>query len=174
MGARLGYPGSCACFILPTLGSCTSGNKVVLLYLYLGIVIATALNCDNMAGSEEYNKLFYRRPTIIKALAAERCTVDLAGRLQIRGLISDDVYSQATNYALVDSERLRIILEAVLAKVDLNPQRYDEFIDVLQEIGALEDLVSIIEGKVLLSFCLCSCISICIFCSTFTKESTSR
>ena len=138
----------------------------MLLYLYLGIVIATALNCDNMATSgktEEYSKLFYRRPTIIKALAAERCTVDLAGRLQVRGLISDNVYSQATNYSLVNSERLRIILEAVESKVDLNPHCYDEFIDVLQEIGALEDLVSIIEGKVLLSFCLCSCVSIFIF-----------
>ena len=102
-------------------------------------------------GREKYNKLNRRRDTIISALADQKCAPGLAEKLRRDGLITNHVYKLVDVHAagVTDDDRIRTLLNAVLGKVQVNPQIYDKFISILGEIQGLADIVSFIDGKLL-------------------------
>lgn len=99
-------------------------------------------------GREKYNKLNRRRDTIISALADQKCAPGLAEKLRRDGLITNHVYKLVDVHAagVTDDDRIRTLLNAVLGKVQVNPQIYDKFISILGEIQGLADIVSFIDG----------------------------
>ena len=85
---------------------------------------------------------------IIGHLAAVRCSGVLADKLRSTKLITDRIYEQGTNFGpdVVESTRVRSLINSVLAKVKVNQESYDRFIESLREIGGLEDLVQLLTG----------------------------
>ena len=82
---------------------------------------------------------------IISQLAAAKCSVPLAQKLRSKKLISEQVYEEAVNFAVVESKRIGCMIDAVLAKVQLNTEHYSTFIKILEEIGGMEDLIQLLQ-----------------------------
>ena len=110
-----------------------------------------------MAGrtqSEEYIKLSCRRDRIVQFLAYQKCSAGLAERLHRDKVISSHVYDRAKNFApdVVERDRISVMFDAVLSKVDLSSRFYSQFLNGLKEMAGLEDIVDFIDGK---TACLC-------------------
>ena len=84
---------------------------------------------------------------IISQLAAAKCSGQLANKLRSKELISEQVYEKGVNFVIVESERIGCMINAVLAKVRLNPKHYTTFIKILEEIGGMEDLIHLLQDK---------------------------
>ena len=71
---------------------------------------------------------------IIAALAKNFLANTLADELRSRQLIGASVQEIATNYGpgITEYWRVKQIITAMLGKIELNPQRYYDFINVLQ------------------------------------------
>ena len=63
-------------------------------------------------------------------------------------MISRRIYDLAKNVApgVVEEDRAAVLFNAVLASVELNPVKYDQFIGILKQIQGSDDLVAFIEG----------------------------
>ena len=86
--------------------------------------------------------------TIISQLAAARCSGHLADKLRSRRLISEQVYEEGLNVGpkIVESTRIRVMMNTVLAKVRLNSEHHCTFIHILTELGGLEDIIQLLQG----------------------------
>ena len=99
-----------------------------------------------------YSKLQHKRDRIIRSLADQGFTRELAEKLLGAQMITRRIYDQARNVApsVVEMDRTTVLFNAVLASVELNPAKYDKFITILKEIHGSEDLVAfIVEGRLL-------------------------
>ena len=99
--------------------------------------------------TEEYQKILTRYDTIIDQLASARCSGHLADKLRGKELITGQIYEEALNVGpgVVESTRIRPMINAVLAKVELNTKNYYTFVGVLREIEGAADIVQyIIQG----------------------------
>ena len=78
---------------------------------------------------------------IIRALAANCLANPLADELKSRRMIGATVYQQATNYGpnITEYTRVQHLIISMLSKIEYNPQRYHDFIEVLQLDGICED-----------------------------------
>ena len=117
------------------------------------------MTMSSMGGdTEEYQKILTRYDAIIHQLASARCSGVLADKLRSKKLITGEIYEEALNFApgVVESTRIRPMINAVLAKVELNADNYYIFIGVLQEIDGIEDTVQYVEGNLLLQCILVS------------------
>ena len=106
--------------------------------------------------TEEYQKILTRYDAIVHQLASARCSGDLADKLRSKELITGAIYEEALNFGpgVVESTRIRPMINAVLAKVELNADNYGIFIGILQEIDGIEDTVQYVEGNLLLQYIL--------------------
>ena len=86
-----------------------------------------------------------KRDQIIRFLAANVNPEGLADRLLVRKLIGEDIRAQAFVSSLTNAEKIRRLMNAVIARIDLNPANYVKFIDVLKQDGSLGDLIQFIE-----------------------------
>ena len=102
-----------------------------------------------MAVNVGLEKLQHRRDNIIHALASQMCSKELAVKLYGDKLISADTYKRATIFApnVVETDRFKMMLDAVLVKVELNSTMYDNFIGILKKMEGFEDVVAFIDGK---------------------------
>ena len=93
-----------------------------------------------------YDRMLQKSAEIICHLAAVKCSGVLADKLRSKKLIADTTYEQGTNFGpeVVESTRVRSMINAVLAKVKVNPEIYDRLVETLREIGGLEDLVQLL------------------------------
>ena len=99
--------------------------------------------------TEEYQKILTRYDTIIHQLASARCSGYLADKLRSKELITGQIYEEALNFGpgVVESTRIRPMINAVLAKVELSTTNYFTFVGVLREMEGAEDIVQyIIQG----------------------------
>ena len=107
--------------------------------------------------NEGYKKLHSRRDKIIKYLAAQQSSSELAEKLSRDRLITCRIYDIARNTApgVVEFDRITEIFNAVLSSVELNSEVYGKFIRILKEIQGLEDIITIIDGKFSKYFITC-------------------
>ena len=89
----------------------------------------------------EYQVLSNNSPAIITALADNSLANILADELRSRKLIGTAVHAKATSYGpdITEYWRVKQIITAMLSKIEHNPQRYHDFIYVLQLDGICED-----------------------------------
>ena len=85
--------------------------------------------------SHEYERMLQNSDTIISQLAAARCSGPLADKLRSRRLISEEVYEKGLNFGpdIVESTRIRVMMNTVLAKVRLNSEHHCTFIHILTD-----------------------------------------
>ena len=101
------------------------------------------------SSSHEYDQMIRNYDLIINQLASVRCSGELADKLRSKKLISDQVYEEGINFGpgIVESTRIRAMINAVLAKVSLNKEHYCTFISILAELEGLEDMIHLLQGK---------------------------
>ena len=99
--------------------------------------------------TEEYQKILTRYDTIINQLASARCSGDLADKLLSKKFITRAIYEEALNVGpgVVESTRIRPMMSALLAKVELNAVMYYIFLGALQEIDGIDHIVQLIDGN---------------------------
>ena len=78
---------------------------------------------------------------ITRALAANKLSESLADELKAHGMIGETVYAHATNHGpdVTEYTRMKHLITAILTSTKSNPQRYYDFITVLQMDGIRED-----------------------------------
>ena len=61
------------------------------------------------------------------------------------------VFEEALNAGpgVVETVRIRPVVGAVLAKVEMNTENYYKFQDILQELGGLQDTVQLLQGMLI-------------------------
>ena len=99
-------------------------------------------------GDENYRKLKRRESEIVYQLAAERCSADLALRLFSAEVIKDRIYQEGDNFGphVVETDRIKVLLDAVIGTVKQNPSRFTTFIRVLRDMG-LKDVSDFVNSK---------------------------
>ena len=99
------------------------------------------LQDDPPSLSNKYERVYQYCDRIIEQLADAQCSGVLADKLRRSKLITKHVYELGTNVGpgVVESTRIRHMINAVLSKVQYNPHNYLTFIDILNEIEGLED-----------------------------------
>ena len=99
--------------------------------------------------TEEYQKILTRYNTIIDQLASAKCSGHLADKFRSMKLITRQIYEEALNVGpgVVESTRIRPMINAVLAKVKLNAVTYQAFLGALQEIEGADHIVQLIDGN---------------------------
>ena len=86
-----------------------------------------------------------KRVEIVEFLAANVSPEGLADRLLVQKLIGEDIRDQVKVPVKTKPEKIRCMIDAVIARIKLNPANYVKFIDVLKQHGSLEDLIHAIE-----------------------------
>ena len=78
---------------------------------------------------------------VIRALADNNLSFNLAIRLKAQNIIGPAVYEQATNHAPQTTESMRVghLMRALLSKVKEDPQYYHDFVKILQMEGIRQD-----------------------------------
>ena len=99
--------------------------------------------------NDNYRKLTCRKGCIIEQLSAERCHANLAQRLVSRKLITDHMCLLGNNFApgVVETTRISPLLDAVIGRVKLNPERFETFVCVIRDDLRLDDLAEFLESK---------------------------
>ena len=89
---------------------------------------------DSQTVNWQYETLSRNSAQIIQALANNRLAERLADLLKARGVIGDAVYANATNYGpnVTEYSRVKHLITAVQTSTRAMPQRYHDFIEVLQ------------------------------------------
>ena len=102
--------------------------------------------------TDEYLKILKRWDRIVNQLASAKCSGVLADKLHSTHFITDVIYEEALNVGpgVVETSRIRPVIGAVLAKVEMNTDNYCIFLAALLELGGLDDVLQLIEGKRLL------------------------
>ena len=92
-----------------------------------------------------------RHDKIINQLASAKCSGMLANKLHTAQVITDPVYEEALNAGpgVVETVRIRPVVSAVLAKVEMNTENYYKFLGILQELGGLQDTVQLLQGTLI-------------------------
>ena len=96
-----------------------------------------------------YDRVALNRDKIVRFLAADVSAGELADRLLVAGLISENVREKALVTGIAVSETIRPMIDAVVNRIELNEANYEKFICVLRQFGSLEDLIQFIEESVL-------------------------
>ena len=78
---------------------------------------------------------------IIRALAANKLSDSIADELKARKMIGNAVHASATNRGpdITEYTRMKHLITALLTSTESNPQRYHDFVTVLQSDGIRED-----------------------------------
>ena len=95
-------------------------------------------------------KLKCRGKSIIDYIASQQYRNTFAAELLRKGLIKDDVIPRSRNFApnVVETDRVRVLFDAALAKVELNPRQLPKFLKVLKTIDA--DIIEVFIDRKLL------------------------
>ena len=77
---------------------------------------------------------------MIYQLGAAQVAGDLADKLYVKKLITREMAAKANLPTRTDTEKMRDLLLAVLAQVEIEPSNYDKFIQILSTISGAEDI----------------------------------
>lgn len=87
-----------------------------------------------------------KRVEIVDFLAASVSPERLADRLLVQNLLCEDIRQQVLVPVLTKSEKVRCMIDAVIARIKLHPANYEKFMSLLKEYGSLEDLIRLIDS----------------------------
>ena len=83
---------------------------------------------------------------INKALAYNTDLVWFANRLFAKSFITAIQQSNVQNVGVGDYAKASKLMESVMAQVSITPSKYDEFLGILEEEAALDDLVKLLNS----------------------------
>ena len=95
--------------------------------------------------TREYQKLQENFGTVIRHLGAARVAEELADNLFAKKLITSGTLEKACSATHTDTEKMRTIIVAVLAQVEIEPSNYHKFVQVLSTISGAEDIVRLLR-----------------------------
>ena len=67
-----------------------------------------------------------------------------ADTLRDQDFITEDTWRKAHIPFITNSMKIRVLIEAVLSRINLDARNYDKFIAVLKQYGGLDDLITVI------------------------------
>ena len=105
-------------------------------------------HCWHSAGgtkSPEYQKLQENFDTVIYHLGAARVAEELADKLFAKKLITNETREEASLATNTDTKKMRVLIPAVLAQVEIEPANYHKFVQVLSGISGAEDIVRLLR-----------------------------
>ena len=88
----------------------------------------------------EYQKLQVNYDTVIYQLGAAQVAGDLADKLYAKKLITREMAAKANLPTRTDAEKMRDLILAVLAQVEIEPSNYHKFLQILSAISGAEDI----------------------------------
>ena len=119
-------------------------SGIIELYYFIEGLIATAFFVFILDGAHE--KLTHKRDEIVRYLAACVSPGRLADKFLAAGLINDEIRDNAFVAGVTNPEKIRPMIDLIIVKTELNAAKYyKKFINVLKEIGALEDITEITQ-----------------------------
>ena len=95
--------------------------------------------------SVEYRKLKHNLDKITHFLAVNIDPELLAVRLYSSEMITDSLLEEASMNAIAKSKRIRALMSAILSLVELNGEKYGQFLNILEEIEGLDELVHLLQ-----------------------------
>ena len=95
----------------------------------------------------EYQKLQGNFDTIISQLGAAQATGELADKLFTKKLITSETREKASLATLTNTEKMRVLIPAVIARVEIDPRSYDTFVAVLRAINGAEHMADYLEKR---------------------------
>ena len=95
--------------------------------------------------SEEYRKLQLNLDTITYYLAANIDPELLAAKLFAAKMISGNLVEEASVTTITKSRRIRPLVYAILSQVELNREKYVQFLNILEHIEGLDELVHLLQ-----------------------------
>ena len=91
----------------------------------------------------------HKQDEIIRYLAACVSPGRLADMFRGAGLINEETRDKASIPTATNPDKIRPMIDTIIVKIELNAAKYyKKFIDVLKEIGDLEDVIELIESPV--------------------------
>ena len=99
-----------------------------------------------MSGTQtpEYKKLQDTFDTVISHLAATQSPDDLADKLLVAKLITNGTREEACVAAVAKSKRIRTLIVAVHAQVQIQSENFHRFLAVLSAIGGTDEIVEVL------------------------------
>ena len=94
----------------------------------------------------QYRKVFSKFDVIVSFLATNSSPGTLASKLWIARLINKDIKNKASVLGIDDENKIRPMIDAVLSQIEMNTENYAKFIKILNDLGAMDDLVETIES----------------------------
>ena len=82
--------------------------------------------------------------TVIYHLGAARVAEELADKLFAKKLITNETREEASLATVIDT-KMRVLIPAVLAQVEIEPSNYDKFLQVLSAISGAEYIVKLLR-----------------------------
>ena len=82
---------------------------------------------------------------IIRFLAQNIDPESLADKLFASRLISHSLVEEVGVSAITKSKRIRLLMNAMLSLVELNSEKYREFMNILEAIEGLDELVALLQ-----------------------------
>ena len=95
--------------------------------------------------SSEYKTLKTRLDKIIDFLAVNCDPESLTDKLFAAGLINRSIAEEASMRAITKSQRIRPLVNTVLSLVEMNTENFGLFIQILEDIGGLDELVMLLQ-----------------------------
>ena len=123
----------------------------MILSLHAGVAHQNCISQFNEQQKSEYKKLQNSFDTVVHFLAQSIDPEFLADRLFAAELINEGLVEKACVKTVVNSERVRPLVKAILAQVQINPEKYYAFISILHDIKGAEDLVQHLETVTLVN-----------------------
>ena len=78
--------------------------------------------------------------TVIYQLGAAQVAGELADKLYAKKLITREMAAKANLPTRTDTEKMRDLILAVLAQIEIEPSNYHKFIQILSAISGAEDI----------------------------------
>ena len=100
-----------------------------------------------MSGTQtrEYKKLQETFDTVISHLGAVLTAEELSHKLFAAKLITNGTREQACVAGVANSKRMRILVVAVLAQVQIRSENYQTFLSVLGNISGVDDILDVMK-----------------------------
>ena len=95
--------------------------------------------------NEEYRKLQHNLDKITHYLAVNIDPELLAVRLYASEMITHSLVEEASMNTIAKSKRIRVLMSAILSLVELNSEKYSQFLNVLEDIKGLDELVHLLQ-----------------------------
>ena len=95
--------------------------------------------------SSEYQKLQRNFDKVITYLAANMDPGTLASKLFARGMLSRSLMEEASVSTIAPSKRIQSLVYAILSLVELNSEKYEQFLNVLEDTEGMDELEHLLK-----------------------------